>query len=440
MPGDKWDQYAKPAETKDKWDQYAVPAPATAQAAAAPPEQPGFFSRLQHAVMDPIGSHFDRYNQEAQKLRDRATGPPTIEQSKHPIANFVNRTLAGTEADVADQLTPMFAATVGGARAAQLPGRAGKLAKAAMTTGGAGLIPKGASDIWNAGTETTPEAWGQRLGGAAEVAGGTAAVMPAVMSAASHVPKARESLRKKVYQELPGPLDKPVPTLTPGAARTSRGVGGVTGAAIGAALSPESYHLGALPGMYVGKDLGPLILQKVAGTPPLGDIHHPGPFAKIPIRVPVEVEPVAPAEPQSAYQQYYADKKPAKPYTASSRPPDLESFAQPVRAATPNRAMQNVLAPESPGLPKVNLAGNETVAKPSRTMVLTPQEAAAEGQMHKLATRRASERGMQFAGGMVPREGRSVPKIPTRMQSTTYPAPREVVSEEELVKPLKKKE
>src|SRR6202795_1764118 len=58
-------------------------------------------------------------------------------------------------------------------------------------------------------------------------------------------------------------------------------------------------------------------------------------------------------------------------------------------------------------------AGGETVAKPSRTMILTPGEARSEAQMQQLATRRASERGMQFAGGMVPREGRGVPRTPT---------------------------
>ena len=57
--------------------------------------------------------------------------------------------------------------------------------------------------------------------------------------------------------------------------------------------------------------------------------------------------------------------------------------------------------------------GGETVAKPSRTMILTPGEARSEAQMQQLATRRASERGMQFAGGMVPREGRGVPRTPT---------------------------
>lgn len=70
--------------------------------------------------------------------------------------------------------------------------------------------------------------------------------------------------------------------------------------------------------------------------------------------------------------------------------------------------------------------GTSSVAG-TRSLVLTPSEAASEDVMQGIAKRRASERGMQFAGGMTPREGRSVPKLPSQMQEEELPGPREVV-------------
>ena len=72
-------------------------------------------------------------------------------------------------------------------------------------------------------------------------------------------------------------------------------------------------------------------------------------------------------------------------------------------------------------------SGDESVAG-TRSLVLTPSEAASEEQMQSIAKRRASERGMQFAGGMTPREGRKVPRFPRRMTSEEYPPPREKTS------------
>jgi hypothetical protein len=63
----------------------------------------------------------------------------------------------------------------------------------------------------------------------------------------------------------------------------------------------------------------------------------------------------------------------------------------------------------------------------TRRLVLTPSEAASEDLMQGIAKRRASERGMQFAGGMTPREGRTVPRLPTPMAEQEFPGPRQVV-------------
>jgi hypothetical protein len=71
-------------------------------------------------------------------------------------------------------------------------------------------------------------------------------------------------------------------------------------------------------------------------------------------------------------------------------------------------------------------SGESSVAG-TRSLVLTPSEAQSESVMQRIATKRASERGMQFAGGMTPREGRKVPKLPSQMQDEEYPGPRESV-------------
>ena len=180
----------------------------------------------------------------------------------------------------------------------------------------------------------------------------------------------REALQDKVYQEYPSPNKGP--TLTPGAKNVSRIAGTTTGAVVGGGLTGGSYHIGVLPGMKIGELLGPKILEKVAGTPEFGDVRNPGDYSMIPNRVP--------------------------------------KIAQGANGVAPIGS------------------GSESVARPARTMVLSTQEAAAEAQMQKIATRRASERGMQFAAGMVPREGRSVPRIPTQIQPMEFPGPRETIT------------
>jgi hypothetical protein len=104
----------------------------------------------------------------------------------------------------------------------------------------------------------------------------------------------------------------------------------------------------------------------------------------------------------------------------------------PVAQAVKNRTaawLPTRIDPTSGGpLGAISSGGSESVAgtRP-RSLVLTPEEAASEEQMQSVAKRRASERGMQFAAGMTPREGRSVPRMPTRMAPTEYPGPRETI-------------
>jgi len=61
-----------------------------------------------------------------------------------------------------------------------------------------------------------------------------------------------------------------------------------------------------------------------------------------------------------------------------------------------------------------------SVARQTGRMIATPSEARAEEAMGKLAKRKASERGMAFAGGQVPAEGRTVPRLPTRVMEEEW--------------------
>jgi hypothetical protein len=62
-----------------------------------------------------------------------------------------------------------------------------------------------------------------------------------------------------------------------------------------------------------------------------------------------------------------------------------------------------------------------TLPKPSGRLIKLPQEFAAEDQLQGVAKTRASQRGMQFAAGMVPGEGRSIPRTPTATNTVEFP-------------------
>jgi hypothetical protein len=87
-------------------------------------------------------------------------------------------------------------------------------------------------------------------------------------------------------------------------------------------------------------------------------------------------------------------------------------------------ARQAAVNPVTGGL----TAGLEGRVAGTRHLVLTPEELNTELRMQDLAKRRASERGMQFAAGMTPREGRSIPQTATRTPITEYPPVRSRVS------------
>jgi hypothetical protein len=71
-----------------------------------------------------------------------------------------------------------------------------------------------------------------------------------------------------------------------------------------------------------------------------------------------------------------------------------------------------------------------TTAAIKGRLVLTPQEAATNSRMLDLAKKRAVERGHMFAGGMVPEEGRKVPRMPTMTETQESPGPKMTFDEE----------
>ncbi len=111
----------------------------------APAPEPGMLGKAWNFLNQPVGQHFDSYNQETQKLHDVATGPPTQYDEQHPVKSFIRRTTAGMEADVADQLSPLFAATAGAGAATKLPGAAGAIARTAGTAAGLTFAGQGAA-------------------------------------------------------------------------------------------------------------------------------------------------------------------------------------------------------------------------------------------------------------------------------------------------------
>jgi hypothetical protein len=72
--------------------------------------------------------------------------------------------------------------------------------------------------------------------------------------------------------------------------------------------------------------------------------------------------------------------------------------------------------------------GESVAGTQPRSLIYTPEEAQSEAQMQAIAERRAKERGMQFAGGMTPREGRSVPRYPTRTATEEFSGVKERIS------------
>lgn len=113
--------------------------------------------------------------------------------TKHAIRTFINGAAADTANMVSSFTSPAgLALTLSGVPELEEGGVAAKALSVARPLAGTAFGLQGAHDIYQAGTENTPEAWQQRLQGAAQVVGGAAAVAEPVSAAASRVsPKVR---------------------------------------------------------------------------------------------------------------------------------------------------------------------------------------------------------------------------------------------------------
>ena len=134
----------------------------------------------QSFLTQPVGERIPAYREETKRLRAIA-GPATSmaqvdEDIKHPIKSGVRRFLAGSEADLSDMLTPLFAGTAAVGAATELPGIAGTIARGASRAGAAGFGARGAFDVATEGSANTPEAWARRLSGLSQVAAAPAAL------------------------------------------------------------------------------------------------------------------------------------------------------------------------------------------------------------------------------------------------------------------------
>jgi hypothetical protein len=193
---------------------------------------------------------------------------------------------------------------------------------------------------------------------------------------------------------------------------------------------------------------------------PKGDVGtptNPGPFMEIPGRmpkpaaIPEPVDPVAAAVksrtaawlPARIKPQAPPETPPASPFagmtpsagpgvpkgpatlfppaatsrnvTAPMQPTFVSKFEAPAQQPTPFTAQPEAQSAE--GIPS-------SVPKPSGRLVVLPQEAQALEQMQKIATKRASEHGMQYAAGMRPAGGGRVPMTPTKISTMEFPGPR----------------
>lgn len=136
----------------------------------------------------------------------------TVDLKKGParaaLQKFVRGTVADTAQTAAGFTSPLAVETMGAGAATKLPGAAGTVAKALTGTAAAGFTGKGAMDIAEAGTETTPEAWQQRLQGGAMVLGGAAGMGEA---AKPLITKTAPALARTIYTKSL----KPSTTYTP---------------------------------------------------------------------------------------------------------------------------------------------------------------------------------------------------------------------------------
>lgn len=158
-----------------------------------------------------------------------------------------------------------------------------------------------------------------------------------------------------------------------------------------------------------------------------GSLTNTGEFMDIPPRMPNQKALPAPVDELSqAIREGRAARIPTRMPAKIAPPATPDELSLAVREGRASRiptrmprSITNITSLPGAGTTPESVAG-------TRSLVLTPSEASSEEVMQAIAKRRASERGMQFAGGMTPREGRKVPRLPGRLPEEEYPKPRSV--------------
>lgn len=152
-----------------------------------------------------------------------------------------------------------------------------------------------------------------------------------------------------------------------------------------------------------------------------------GKASLIPTRMPAPQLPaVPPDELALAVREGRAARLPVRMPTQAIEPAPTDPLKQAIQegraARIPVRMPRRLPATTPSGIPiDQRVAG-------TRSLILTPSEAASEDVMQRIAKTRASQRGMQFAAGMTPREGRSAPRLPASLPEAEPQLPRERVT------------
>jgi hypothetical protein len=120
------------------------------------------------------------------------------------IREFVRGAVQDTGATASSLTSPLAIGTAAVGAAGKIPGAAGTIAKTVTTGASAGFAAQGANQVVTAGTDNTPEAWQQRLQGAAMVAGGVAGATPGVKAAVKAVPSPQGAMAARMAEVPPG--------------------------------------------------------------------------------------------------------------------------------------------------------------------------------------------------------------------------------------------
>lgn len=155
----------------------------------------------------------------------------------------------------------------------------------------------------------------------------------------------------------------------------------------------------------------------------LGSPEYPGPFSPLPNKLPASLrgDPFSPKLPPPRLSPFSPNATPTSTPIGGAQLPPVGSYELPkVVASEQSPYAAPIEAPSAEGVPG-------SVPKPSGRLVVLPEEARALDQMQQIATKRASEHGMQYAAGMRPAGGGRVPRSPTATMTTEFSGTRQEV-------------